>query len=191
MQTTDAITAAKHFAEQSQLARQESASRRARLVEMARVCQQLERWDEMIENVSQFKNFTSATAAGAANGAGDADSPLTAEERALLQTAYKAKVGKGLKSLQTLRSLAHNAAQQGNALTEECAAEYCALLEQDVGKLCTEVIAAVEGTLLPREPERAAQIFYHKLLGPFGPGHPAGAWIPALSISCARASLHV
>eukprot|EP01051_Picozoa_sp_SAG22_P006949 SAG22_NODE_473_length_10069_cov_17.183250_5_plen_303_part_00 len=154
MPSVDAISAAKHLAEQAEQARDEQASTRARVVEMARVCQAVERWDEMLESARQFKDFGGA---------------LTSEERNLLQTAYKAKVAPRLKSLQIVRGIAGSAVQDDNMLSAECAGEYCTLLEQEVTTLCEEVLATVQDLVLPlrKETDGAARIFFHKMVGDF------------------------
>jgi hypothetical protein len=72
---------------------------------MAKICQEVERWGEMLEHVSAFRGFAGA---------------LTPFERKLLHTAFAGKVSHLFKSLHAARGVAAVAVEVGDKLEAEC-----------------------------------------------------------------------
>jgi 14-3-3 protein epsilon len=120
---------------------------RSKLVYLAGLAEQAERYDEMAEYMEAVSKMPE---------------DLSLQERNLLSVAYKNLVGKLRAAWRVASSIEQKQKASGPEEAARMAHEYCANIEAEIRELCNKVIELVDGNLLPTAPAGEAQLFYSK-----------------------------
>lgn len=134
-----------------------SAESEDTLVELAKLAEQAERYDDMsdaMKNVTDKKSF------------------LSAEERNLLSVAYKNVVGARRSSWRLISALEEK--HESNEEKKEMVAGYRKEIERELNNICEEVLVLLEKLIQIHEGQKTdeaadneAFIFYHKMKGDY------------------------
>lgn len=137
---------------------------RRSLVVMAKVAEQCERHDEMLVCMKQL---------AAANPA------LTLDERNLLSVAYKYVLGGRRTPWRTMERLEASPAVQ----------QLKAQMVREIGEVCDDVIALINGKLLPAADGAEAKVFFHKMAADYHRYHAEvlSSGSPACTEQCSAA----
>ena len=108
---------------------------REELLYLARLAEQCERYDEMVEYASEF-----AKAGG---------EELTLEERNILSVAFKNVVGTRRAAWRVLSSIEKKENNKGNATNVEKVKHYKSQIEEELTKICQDILVLLEQHLIP------------------------------------------
>jgi len=128
------------------------AESREDLIYLARLAEQAERYDEMSEamkKVAQLKD------------------ELTVEERNLLSVAYKNVVGSRRASLRIISSIEQKEESRGKEDHLKKAREYRKKVEEELTRICNEVLEVLETYLVPASSGAESKVFYFKMKGDY------------------------
>lgn len=125
---------------------------REELLYLAKLAETAERYDEMIEYVSKFAKM------------GD---DLQTEERNILSVAYKNVVGSRRAAWRVLSSIKQKETNKDNAQNVERVKQYKTKVEEELLKLCNEILALLDDTLIPKAGNAEAKVFYYKMKGDY------------------------
>ncbi|XP_015692411.1 14-3-3-like protein GF14-G [Oryza brachyantha] len=128
------------------------ASLREELVYMAKLAEQTERYDEMVE---------------AMNSVAKLDEALTVEERNLLSVGYKNLIGAKRASMRVLGSIEMKEETNGKEFHARQAAEYRHKVEAELDKICCDVIDIIDKYLIPHSSSAEISVFYYKMKGDY------------------------
>ena len=119
---------------------------------MARVCEQTERFDDMLEHMKEVLK---------------GDGELNVEERNLLSVAYKNSVGTRRTAWRVLSSIETKEEAKGSAhLT--LLREYKKKIEAELDRICNEIITFLDKKLIPSSKSNAqSEVFYQKMRGDY------------------------
>jgi len=125
------------------------------LVNMAKLAEQAERYDEMVESMQEV-----ATAGG----------ELSIEQRNLLSVAYKNVIGSRRASWRIISSI--EAKEKGkdsksDSGNSQMVGEYRLVVEKELENICNEILELIEKELLPRTDSAEGKVFYHKMAGDY------------------------
>jgi len=124
---------------------------REELVFLAKVTEQTERFEDMIENV---KKIVSQNA------------DLSVEERNLLSIAYKNSVGSRRTAWRVLKSMEQkDEAKGGSHLTQ--IREYKKKIETELNNICNDILNLLDSTLVKAASNGEAKVFYLKMKGDY------------------------
>jgi 14-3-3 protein epsilon len=116
---------------------------------MAKLAEQAERYDEMVEYMKQVSQESS--------------SDLTLEERNLLSVAYKNVVGARRASLRIIGSIETKEKEKGSP-NEQLVTEYKAKVEQELNSICNDILMLLDQQLIGKaEGSAEASVFYLKM----------------------------
>ena len=119
-------------------------------VYMAKLAEQAERYDEMVEYMK--KVATTST------------SDLSLEERNLLSVAYKNVVGARRASLRIIGSIKQKETEKGAADRASSVASYETLVKEELNSICSDILALLEDSLIKKAQGSAeASVFYLKM----------------------------
>ena len=118
-------------------------------VYMAKLAEQAERYDEMVEHMKNVAN----------NAAAD----LSLEERNLLSVAYKNVVGARRASLRIIGSIEAKEKEKGGDKVS-LITTYKAKVEDELNSICSDILALLDDKLIAKSTGAAeAQVFYLKM----------------------------
>jgi 14-3-3 protein epsilon len=126
---------------------------REELLYLARLAEQCERYDEMVEYASEF-----AKAGG---------EELTLEERNILSVAFKNVVGTRRAAWRVLSSIEKKENNKGNATNVEKVKHYKTQIEEELTKVCQDILVLLEQHLIPHTNQEEAQVFFYKMKGDY------------------------
>ena len=126
---------------------------REELLYLARLAEQCERYDEMVEYASEF-----AKAGG---------EELTLEERNILSVAFKNVVGTRRAAWRVLSSIEKKENNKGNATNVEKVKHYKSQIEEELTKVCQDILVLLEQHLIPHTNQEEAQVFFYKMKGDY------------------------
>lgn len=126
---------------------------RANLVYQAKLCEQAERYDEMVA----FMKEIAAT---------HAQTELSVEERNLLSVACKNAVGCRRASWRII-STVEQKVQKGDTNQAQVVCDYRKKVEDELRGICEEVLQTLEVHLLPVSKEGESCVFYYKMKGDY------------------------
>lgn len=123
-------------------------------VYMAKLAEQAERYDEMMEYMKKVAKLQSA---------------LTVEERNLLSVAYKNVIGARRASWRILSSLEgkEKEKKKDGGENTEMLADYRKQVEGELKKICEEILGVLENDLIPHDEQIEPKVFYHKMKGDY------------------------
>ncbi|CDW83164.1 14-3-3-like partial [Stylonychia lemnae] len=126
---------------------------REELLYLARLAEQCERYDEMVEYASDFAKAGSEE--------------LSLEERNILSVAFKNVVGTRRAAWRVLSSIEKKENNKGNASNVEKVKHYKTLIEDELTRVCQDILALLEQHLIPKCRQEEAQVFFQKMKGDY------------------------
>ncbi|GMH27577.1 hypothetical protein Nepgr_029420 [Nepenthes gracilis] len=121
-------------------------------VYLAKLAEQAERYDEMVECMKKVAKL---------------DIELTAEERNLLSVGYKNVIGARRASWRIVSSIEHKEDSKGNENIVQLVKGFCQKLEDELTKICDDILDIIDKHLIPRAGTREAKVFYYKMKGDY------------------------
>ncbi|CAH2033616.1 unnamed protein product [Thlaspi arvense] len=131
-----------------------AVSSRDEFVYMAKLAEQAERYEEMVE----FMEKVSAATDG---------NELTVEERNLLSVAYKNVIGARRASWRIISSIEQKEESRGHADRVSTIRDYKAKIETELSGICDGILKLLESTLIPSAASEDSKVFYLKMKGDY------------------------
>mmetsp|Transcript_10521 Transcript_10521/g.24385 ORF Transcript_10521/g.24385 Transcript_10521/m.24385 type:complete len:280 (-) Transcript_10521:68-907(-) len=130
------------------------AGQQSDIVYMAKLAEQAERYEEMVEYMKQLAEM--------------AEVDLTLEERNLLSVAYKNVVGARRASFRILSSIeAKELTKDANSTEVRIIVEYRKTIEGELDKICNEILTLLDANLIGKAVLAEAKVFYYKMKGDY------------------------
>eukprot|EP00347_Sterkiella_histriomuscorum_P003614 403363612 len=126
---------------------------REELLYLARLAEQCERYDEMVEYASDFAKAGSEE--------------LSLEERNILSVAFKNVVGTRRAAWRVLSSIEKKENNKGNTSNVEKVKYYKSQIEEELTRVCQDILALLEQHLIPKCLQEEAQVFFQKMKGDY------------------------
>lgn len=117
-------------------------------VYMAKLAEQAERYDEMVEAIKKV-----AVSEGEMNS----------EERNLLSVAYKNVIGARRASLRILSSIEQKENSKGKTAQVAQIKEYQAKIEAELNNICSDVLGVLDNSLIPSAKSTESVVFFQKV----------------------------
>ncbi|KAI8983721.1 14-3-3 family protein epsilon [Pilobolus umbonatus] len=128
------------------------SSERDNNVYMAKLAEQAERYDEMVQ-------FTKEVAKMGVE--------LTVEERNLLSVAYKNVIGARRASWRIVSSIEQKEESKGNSAQVEKIKSYRQKIENELQDVCKDILAVLNENLIPNAQGGESKVFYYKMKGDY------------------------
>jgi len=123
-------------------------------VYMAKLAEQAERYEEMVEFMEKVAQTAEAE-------------ELTVEERNLLSVAYKNVVGARRASWRIISSIEQKEESRGNEDHVAIIKEYRAKIEAELSKICDGILKLLDSHLIPSASAAESKVFYLKMKGDY------------------------
>nr|POE63350.1 14-3-3 protein like [Quercus suber] len=124
----------------------------ARKTFLARLCEQAERYDEMVGYMKEVAKI---------------GGELTVDERNLLSVAYKNVVGTRRASWRIISSIEQKEETKGSDKHVGIIREYRQKIELELEKVCQDVLDVLDESLIPKAETGESKVFYHKMKGDY------------------------
>jgi len=121
-------------------------------VYMAKLAEQAERYDEMVEAMKKVACM---------------DVELTVEERNLLSVAYKNVIGARRASWRIICSIEQKEESKGNEHHVARIKEYRAKVDHELTQICNDILAVLDEHLIPTATSGESKVFYYKMKGDY------------------------
>ncbi|XP_037533927.1 14-3-3 protein epsilon-like [Nematolebias whitei] len=121
---------------------------REHLVYQAKLAEQAERYDEMVESMKKVAGM---------------DVELTVEERNLLSVAYKNVIGARRASWRIISSIEQREESKGGEEKLKMIREYRQTVEKELKSICGDILDALDRHLLPSAAMGESKVFYNKM----------------------------
>jgi len=128
------------------------AQTRENSVYLAKLAEQAERYDEMVSNMKIVAS---------------SDQELTVEERNLLSVAYKNVIGARRASWRIVSSIEQKEDSKGNESQVKMIKEYRSKIEEELGKICEDILKVLDDHLIASAESGESKVFYHKMKGDY------------------------
>jgi len=128
------------------------ADAREENVYMAKLAEQAERYDEMVEAMKKVACL---------------DVELTVEERNLLSVAYKNVIGARRASWRIISSIEQKEENKGNENHVARIKEYRAKVETELTNICNDILSVLDEHLIPTASTGESRVFYYKMKGDY------------------------
>jgi len=128
------------------------ADQREESVYMAKLAEQAERYDEMVEAMKKVAAL---------------DVELTVEERNLLSVAYKNVIGARRASWRIISSIEQKEESKGNEHHVAKIKEYRVKVEAELANICNDILAVLDEHLIPTSGSGESKVFYYKMKGDY------------------------
>ncbi|XP_021638491.2 14-3-3-like protein B isoform X3 [Hevea brasiliensis] len=128
-----------------------SSKDRESFVYVAKLAEQAERYDEMVEAMKKVAKL---------------DGALTVEERNLLSVGYKNVVGARRASWRILSSLEQKEESKGNEANVKRIKEYRHKVESELSTICSDIMTLMDEHLIP-SCDMESSVFYYKMKGDY------------------------
>ncbi|KAJ9188117.1 hypothetical protein P3X46_003509 [Hevea brasiliensis] len=125
-----------------------SSKDRQYFVYVAKLAEQAERYDEMVEAMKKVAKL---------------DVELTVEERNLLSVGYKNVVGARRASWRILSSIEQKEESKGNEGNVKRIKEYRHKVESELSTICSDIITLIDEHLIPSSIAGESNVFYYKM----------------------------
>ncbi|KAJ8747445.1 hypothetical protein K2173_023845 [Erythroxylum novogranatense] len=125
---------------------------REQLVYLARLAEQAERYDEMVETTKKVAKL---------------DVELTIEERNLLSVGYKNVIGARRASWRILSSIEQKEEAKGHEQNVKRIKEYRQRVEDELSRICSDILSIIDEHLLPSSGSGESSVFYYKMKGDY------------------------
>ncbi|CAH8383005.1 unnamed protein product [Eruca vesicaria subsp. sativa] len=131
-----------------------AVSSRDEFVYMAKLSEQAERYEEMVEFMEKLSSATDGT-------------ELTVEERNLLSVAYKNVIGARRASWRIISSIEQKEESRGNDDRVKTIRDYKAKIESELSGICDGILKLLESALIPSAASEESKVFYLKMKGDY------------------------
>ncbi|KAL8797015.1 MAG: hypothetical protein Q9195_000786 [Heterodermia aff. obscurata] len=121
-------------------------------VYLAKLAEQAERYEEMVENMKEVAR---------------ADQELSVEERNLLSVAYKNVIGARRASWRIVTSIEQKEESKGNESQVGLIKEYRQKIEAELAKICEDILEVLDNHLIQSAQSGESKVFYHKMKGDY------------------------
>jgi len=121
-------------------------------VYMAKLSEQAERYDEMVEAMKKVATT---------------DVELTVEERNLLSVAYKNVIGARRASWRIISSIEQKEVTKGNEDHVKMIKEYRKKVENELSNICKDILSVLDNHLIPSSTNGESKVFYYKMKGDY------------------------
>ncbi|ODV82623.1 hypothetical protein CANARDRAFT_10354 [[Candida] arabinofermentans NRRL YB-2248] len=121
-------------------------------VYLAKLAEQAERYEEMVENMK----------AVASSG-----QELSVEERNLLSVAYKNVIGARRASWRIVSSIEQKEEAKGNETQVNLIREYRSKIELELSNICDDILEVLTQHLIPTAQSGESKVFYYKMKGDY------------------------
>ncbi|EFH70110.1 hypothetical protein ARALYDRAFT_473646 [Arabidopsis lyrata subsp. lyrata] len=121
-------------------------------VYLAKLNEQAERYDEMVEAMKKVAAL---------------DVELTIEERNLLSVGYKNVIGARRASWRILSSIEQKEVSRGNEQNAKRIKDYRTKVEEELSKICYDILAVIDKHLVPSATSGESTVFYYKMKGDY------------------------
>ncbi|KAM5586825.1 14-3-3-like protein B [Rosa sericea] len=128
------------------------ATEREKLVYTAKLAQEAERYDEMVDAMKMVANL---------------DVELTLEERSYLSFGYKNVVDARRSSWRILSSTEQTEEAKGNNIHMKHLKKYRQRVESEISIICRDIISVLDSHLIPSTSDGESTVHYHKMKGDF------------------------
>ncbi|KAK8970865.1 14-3-3 protein 7 [Platanthera guangdongensis] len=125
---------------------------REKQVYMAKLAEQAERYDEMVESMKKIARL---------------DVELTSEERNLLSVGYKNVIGAKRASWRILSSIEQKEEAKGNVHSVRRIKLYMKRVDDELSKICNEILSIIAIHLLPSSTTGESVVFFFKMKGDY------------------------
>ncbi|EGC42823.1 conserved hypothetical protein [Histoplasma capsulatum var. duboisii H88] len=119
---------------------------------LARLCEQAERYDEMVTYMKEVANL---------------GGELTVDERNLLSVAYKNVVGTRRASWRIISSIEQKEDSKGSEKHVAIISQYRQKIEAELERVCQDVLDVLDQSLIPKAESGESKVFYHKMKGDY------------------------
>merc|ERR1711939_406338 len=119
---------------------------------LARLCEQAERYDEMVSYMKEVANM---------------GGELSVDERNLLSVAYKNVVGTRRASWRIISSIEQKEESKGSEKHVGIIRDYRQKIETELEKVCQDVLDVLDQALIPKGEAGESKVFYHKMKGDY------------------------
>jgi len=117
-------------------------------VYMAKLAEQAERYDEMLESMKSVATY---------------DTELSVEERNLLSVAYKNVIGARRASWRIISSIE----QKEEGSNENQVRPYRLQIEKELKEICADILSLIDKHLIPHASTGESKVFYYKMKGDY------------------------
>jgi len=121
-------------------------------VYMAKLAEQAERYDEMVDSMKAVARL---------------DVELTVEERNLLSVAYKNVIGARRASWRIISSIEQKEENKGNTQHVGRIKEYRTKVEKELSEICNDILNVLDTHLIPASTTGESRVFYYKMKGDY------------------------
>lgn len=121
-------------------------------VYMAKLAEQAERYDEMVESMKKVAKL---------------DVELTVEERNLLSVGYKNVIGARRASWRIMSSIEQKEEAKGNEINVKRIKEYRHKVEDELCRICNDILTIIDEHLIPSSSTGESTVFYYKMKGDY------------------------
>ncbi|KAL6573281.1 14-3-3 protein 7 [Orobanche hederae] len=125
---------------------------RGELVYLARLAEQAERYDEMVDAMKRVAKL---------------DVELTIEERNLVSVGYKNVIGARRAAWRILSSIEQKEENKGHEQNVKRIKSYRQRVEDELTKICMDILSLIEDHLLPSSSTAESSVFYYKMKGDY------------------------
>ncbi|KAM7271671.1 hypothetical protein ACFE04_030885 [Oxalis oulophora] len=129
-----------------------SSLERDNFVYSAKLAEQAERYDEMVEAMKNVAKL---------------DVELTIEERNLLSVGYKNVIGARRASWRILSSIEQKEESKGHDVNVKRIKEYRKKVETELSDICTDIMAVIDEHLIPSSSAGESTVFFYKMKGDY------------------------
>ncbi|XP_047311280.1 14-3-3-like protein B [Impatiens glandulifera] len=129
-----------------------SSKERDNLVYIAKLAEQAERYDEMVDAMKNIAKL---------------DLELTIEERNLLSVGYKNVVGSRRASWRILSSIEQKEEAKGNEINAKRIKEYRHKVESELSNICSDIMIVIDEHLIPSCSTGESSVFFYKMKGDY------------------------
>ncbi|GCB22270.1 14-3-3 protein homolog [Aspergillus awamori] len=119
---------------------------------LARLCEQAERYDEMVTYMKEVANI---------------GGELSVDERNLLSVAYKNVVGTRRASWRIISSIEQKEESKGSEQHVSIIRDYRQKIETELEKVCQDVLDVLDESLIPKAETGESKVFYYKMKGDY------------------------
>jgi len=119
---------------------------------LARLCEQAERYDEMVTYMKEVAKL---------------GGELSVDERNLLSVAYKNVVGTRRASWRIISSIEQKEETKGSDKHVGKIREYRQKIEAELEQVCGDVLYVLDESLIPKAESGESKVFYHKMKGDY------------------------
>ncbi|KAL0711193.1 hypothetical protein Bca4012_018171 [Brassica carinata] len=130
----------------------ESAKERDTFVYLAKLSEQAERYEEMVESMKNLAKL---------------NVDLTVEERNLLSVGYKNVIGSRRASWRIFSSIEQKEAVKGNDVNVKRIKDYMEKVELELTSICIDIMSVLDEHLIPSASEGESTVFFNKMKGDY------------------------